>query len=122
MLGRCLAGEQRAVLILVSVHSGNFPDIAPTRGSNFTGHEVEPRSALETQLLGAAARGGVTVNTTSELPSREAPQSRRRASLIWKSSVGGLLFLSALALAPVWMGVLGWLGYELALAAVGIHG
>jgi hypothetical protein len=62
------------------------------------------------------------VNATSELPSRDVLGSRKRASLSWKSSVGGLLFLLAVALAPVWMGVLGWLGYELALAAVGIHG
>ena len=62
------------------------------------------------------------MSAITELPSREASLSRRRPSLTWKSSVGGLLFLLALALAPVWMGVLAWLGYELAFAAVGIHG
>jgi hypothetical protein len=56
-----------------------------------------------------------------KLPSRGEPENRRRASLIWKTWLGGVLLLLGAALTPVWLGVLVWAAYQLALAATGIH-
>jgi hypothetical protein len=61
------------------------------------------------------------VNLVTELPSHGTSESRH-ASRIWKGSTGGVLLLLGAALTPVWVGLLGWLSYELALAAAGLHG
>jgi hypothetical protein len=62
------------------------------------------------------------MKAAKDLPFRDRPESRGRASPIWNSWIGGVLLLVGAGLTPVWLGLLGWLGYELALAAAGIHG
>jgi hypothetical protein len=62
------------------------------------------------------------VNTLTVAPSARAPERERHASRIWKFWIGGVFLLVGAALTPVWMGLLGWLGYELAMAATGLHG
>jgi hypothetical protein len=74
-------------------------------------------------LGGFYCRAGVNhVNTLTGSRSNDAPERERHASQIWKFSIGGVVLLLGAALTPVWMGLLGWLGYELALAATSLHG
>jgi hypothetical protein len=56
-----------------------------------------------------------------KLPFGGEPENGRRASLIWKTWLGGVLLLLGAALTPVWLGVLVWLAYQFALAATGTH-
>jgi hypothetical protein len=45
-----------------------------------------------------------------------------RAFPIWKTWAGGVILLLGAAMTPVWLGLLTWLGYEVALAAAGVPG
>ena len=69
--------------------------------------------------MAIVSRGFELSAELKDLPPGDVTEKRTPAYSIWKSSTGGVLLLAGLALTPIWIGLLGWIAYELVLALGG---
>jgi hypothetical protein len=57
----------------------------------------------------------------TEQVSHDVAQGRTGAYPFWSFWLGGVLLLAGLMMTPLWVGLVGWLAYRVALAIVGDH-